>query len=191
MNKQMNKIVCPSCGTEIELDDVNYSRIVSQVRTEQFDKEVAAQVQAVKEEQEAKHQSLLSDAANKYQLELLMKNQEIARLQDQAKNLSEKQQREMKAALDQAEVKHQKDLAENLNVTPKAVSRWERSVGYPDIETFQELASALGVSVLNLFDCSDARREIDTDELMKLVQDSVAIDRKNNRIQEKNSSALL
>ena len=85
----------------------------------------------------------------------------------------------------------QKDLAEKLNVTPKAVSRWERSVGYPDIETFQELASALGVSVLNLFDCSDARREIDTDELMKLVQDSVAIDRKNNRIQEKIISGII
>ncbi len=112
MDKLMNKIVCPNCGTEIELDDVNYSRIVAQVRTEQFDKEVAAQVKAVKEQQEAKHQSLLSDAANKYQRELLLKDQEITRLQEEAKNLSEKQQRELDAVIDQAEIKHQKDLAE-------------------------------------------------------------------------------
>lgn len=31
----------------------------------------------------------------------------------------------------------QKDLAEKLDVTPKVVSRWERCVGYPDIESFQ------------------------------------------------------
>jgi len=85
----------------------------------------------------------------------------------------------------------QKDLAEKLNVTPKAVSRWERSIGYPDIENFEALASALGITVLNLFACSDTHINIDTDDIMTLVHDSVEIDRKNNRIQEKTVSGII
>ncbi len=85
----------------------------------------------------------------------------------------------------------QKDLAEKLNVTPKAVSRWERSIGYPDIDNFEALASALGITVLNLFACSDTRKNIDTDDIMTLVHDSVEIDRKNNRIQEKTVSGII
>lgn len=85
----------------------------------------------------------------------------------------------------------QKDLAKKLNVTPKAVSRWERSIGYPDIETFEALASALGVTVLNLFNCSDTSKQIDTDDLMKIVHDTVAIDRDNSRIHEKMISGIV
>ncbi len=37
-------------------------------------------------------------------------------------------------------------LAEQLHVTDKAISRWERGVGLPDISNLQPLAAALGVS---------------------------------------------
>lgn len=85
----------------------------------------------------------------------------------------------------------QKDLAEKLNVTPKAVSRWERGIGYPDIENIEPLASALGITVLNLFACSDTSNNLDADDIMKLVCDSVEIDRKNNRIQERTVSGIV
>ena len=42
----------------------------------------------------------------------------------------------------------QAELAEKLHVTDKAVSRWERGVGFPDIATLEPLAAALEVSVL-------------------------------------------
>ena len=38
----------------------------------------------------------------------------------------------------------QAELAKRLHVTDKAVSRWERGVGYPDINTLEPLADALG-----------------------------------------------
>ena len=38
----------------------------------------------------------------------------------------------------------QAELAEQLHVTDKAVSRWERGVGLPDINTLEPLADALG-----------------------------------------------
>ena len=44
----------------------------------------------------------------------------------------------------------QQQLADKLNVTDKAVSKWERSVSYPDITILRELADALEVSVSEL-----------------------------------------
>ena len=41
----------------------------------------------------------------------------------------------------------QAELAEQLHVTDKAVSRWERGVGLPDINTLEPLADALGLSL--------------------------------------------
>ena len=44
----------------------------------------------------------------------------------------------------------QNDLAEKLNVTAKAVSRWERGVGFPDIHLLEPLAEALGITLIEL-----------------------------------------
>lgn len=44
----------------------------------------------------------------------------------------------------------QKQLAEKLTVTDKAVSKWETGRGFPDISLFSELAGALSVSVPEL-----------------------------------------
>ena len=44
----------------------------------------------------------------------------------------------------------QQQLAEKLNITDKAVSKWERAVSYPDITILRELAAALEVSVAEL-----------------------------------------
>lgn len=40
----------------------------------------------------------------------------------------------------------QKQLAEELGVTDKAVSKWERGMGYPDITMLTRLAAALGIT---------------------------------------------
>lgn len=44
----------------------------------------------------------------------------------------------------------QKDLAEQMNVTDKAVSKWERDLSCPDIHSIPKLAEVLGVSVEEL-----------------------------------------
>ena len=44
----------------------------------------------------------------------------------------------------------QAGLAGKIGVTDKAVSRWERGLGFPDINTMEPLATALGVSLLEL-----------------------------------------
>ena len=44
----------------------------------------------------------------------------------------------------------QKDLAAKIQVTDKAVSKWERGLGFPDINTIEFLAEALDVSITEL-----------------------------------------
>lgn len=44
----------------------------------------------------------------------------------------------------------QKQLADRLSVTDKAVSKWERGLGFPDIKLLEPLSQALDVSILEL-----------------------------------------
>ena len=44
----------------------------------------------------------------------------------------------------------QKELAAQLQITDKAVSKWERSLSFPDITLLPALAGALGVTVSEL-----------------------------------------
>ena len=59
----------------------------------------------------------------------------------------------------------QKELADMLNITDKAVSKWERDIAYPDTQTLPKLAEIFGVSLEELMNAkaSPAKetREID------------------------------
>ena len=54
----------------------------------------------------------------------------------------------------------QRQLAERLGVTDKAVSKWERGLGFPDIKTIEPLADALGLTVLELMQSRRAAEQI-------------------------------
>lgn len=47
----------------------------------------------------------------------------------------------------------QSELAEKIHVTDKAISRWERAVGFPDIKLLEPLAEALEISLTELLQC--------------------------------------
>ena len=47
----------------------------------------------------------------------------------------------------------QQQLADKLNITDKAVSKWERGLSYPDITSISSLAKVLGVDSSYLIDC--------------------------------------
>lgn len=44
----------------------------------------------------------------------------------------------------------QKDLAERLGITDKAISKWERGLSSPDIAPLEELSQILDITVLEL-----------------------------------------
>ena len=68
----------------------------------------------------------------------------------------------------------QKDLAEKLYVSDKAVSKWERGISIPDVALLVPLAEILGVTVTELLECRrlpkdeplDSRQ---TEEILKRV----------------------
>lgn len=45
----------------------------------------------------------------------------------------------------------QKELAKQLNISDRTVSKWERGAGFPDISLLEPLADALGLTLLELF----------------------------------------
>lgn len=53
----------------------------------------------------------------------------------------------------------QKELAAKMNVTDKAVSKWERGIAFPDINSVPRLAEVLEVSVVELMDAQDGTKQ--------------------------------
>ena len=58
----------------------------------------------------------------------------------------------------------QKELADKIHVTDKAVSKWERGIGLPDISLLQPLSEALGVSILELLNGKYINKDETTDK---------------------------
>ena len=54
------------------------------------------------------------------------------------------------AALRKEKELTQNELAEKLNITDRAVSRWERGKGCPDISLLEDLSKILDVSIIEL-----------------------------------------
>lgn len=79
----------------------------------------------------------------------------------------------------------QQQLADKLGVTDKAVSKWERSVSYPDITILRELSDALEVSVTELLAGEREHAPPVPPEVEDVVVDTVAYAetarRKNDR----------
>lgn len=70
----------------------------------------------------------------------------------------------------------QNELAEKMNVTDKAVSKWERDISCPDINTISKLADILNVSVEELLsakqkDYSNSKRK----DLINLIFKAIAL----------------
>ena len=82
----------------------------------------------------------------------------------------------------------QRELAEALHVTDKAVSKWERGAGCPDISLLEPLAEALGLSVDQLLTYQTAPAETErveepapTSEAVQAVLDLTLAERRARR----------
>lgn len=80
----------------------------------------------------------------------------------------------------------QADLAQIIGVTDKAISRWERGVGFPDINTLEPLAAALNVSVLELMrseksEMENRNNQLSESEVTELMLNAAQMARENQR----------
>ena len=76
----------------------------------------------------------------------------------------------------------QKDLAEQLHITDRAVSKWERGLNGPDLSTLEPLAEVLQVTVTELIAGERAeRRGEDLGALIGYSAEKTALDRRLRR----------
>lgn len=63
----------------------------------------------------------------------------------------------------------QNDLAEKMNVTDKAVSKWERNLSCPDVNSIPKLAEILGVSVEELLNAQTKQDNGKVDDIINIA----------------------
>ncbi len=68
----------------------------------------------------------------------------------------------------------QAELAQRLNVTDKAVSRWETGKGFPDIATLEPLSKALGVELMELMSARRLPEPVPVPETEKPLSDTLS-----------------
>ena len=82
--------------------------------------------------------------------------------------MSNKSIGEMISSLRKEKGMTQNDLAEKMNVTDKAVSKWERNLSCPDINSIPKLAEILGTSVEDLLNAQVKKQTNKIDDIVNI-----------------------
>ena len=77
----------------------------------------------------------------------------------------------------------QKDLAEKLYVSDKAVSKWERGLSIPDVTLLVPLAEILGISVTELLECRRLPKDepMDSQQTEEIVKKVIGLSEEEQR----------
>lgn len=89
--------------------------------------------------------------------------------------MSNKTLGEMISSLRKEKNMTQNDLAEKMNVTDKAVSKWERNLSCPDVNSIPKLAEILGVSVEELLNAQTKQDDNKIDEIINIALIGVSL----------------
>ncbi len=84
----------------------------------------------------------------------------------------------------------QAQLAEKIHVTDKAVSRWERGLGFPDIQLLEPLSAALDVTLVELMQ-SQRIPQVTAEQASSAVADTVEIAKLQEQKQRRRRRILL
>ena len=69
----------------------------------------------------------------------------------------------------------QSELAQKLNVTDKAVSKWERNLSCPDVNSIPKLAEILGVSVEELLNAQTKQDNSKVEDIINIALIGVSL----------------
>lgn len=89
--------------------------------------------------------------------------------------MSNKTLGEMISSLRKEKNMTQNDLAEKMNVTDKAVSKWERNLSYPDVNSIPKLAEILDVSVEELLNAQIKQDKSKVDDIINIALIGVSL----------------
>ncbi|MGT2749450.1 DUF2130 domain-containing protein [Streptococcus orisasini] len=99
----MNEIKCPHCGTVFTINETEYSQLLAQVRSAEFDKEIHERLEREKALLEEKAKNELQSQVTQKDQELAEKNEEVAKLSTQLEASAEQAQLKIKDALAEKE----------------------------------------------------------------------------------------
>jgi len=87
----------------------------------------------------------------------------------------------------------QKQLADAINVTDKAVSKWERGLSFPDISMLEPISEVLDVSIMELLagEKQGEQETISREEAEKLISTSVEIGDEEIRHKKERSRLII
>lgn len=69
----------------------------------------------------------------------------------------------------------QNDLAEKMNVTDKAVSKWERDLSCPDVNSLPKLAEILGTTVEELLNAQSKKEDSKVNDIINTALIGVSL----------------
>ena len=117
----MNEIKCPKCGSVFRVDEADYASILSQVRNNEFQKEIEQrmaeqekQFKAWQETEALKADQVLKESLNAKEREMSQKETEIAQLKEKLDGIAKSKELESQNALAQKDTEIAK-LKEQIN----------------------------------------------------------------------------
>lgn len=85
----------------------------------------------------------------------------------------------------------QRDLAERLHITDKAVSKWERGLSYPDVTLLEPLAEVFDLGVEELVACEKREEEQPVKTILEISRESRQSDRRKTIIRTALSALVM
>ena len=81
----------------------------------------------------------------------------------------------------------QKQLAEQLGMSDKSVSKWERGICLPDVSVYMELCGILGISINEFL----AGEDISEENIVKIAEDNLIQVAKDSKAKQKNLKVII
>ena len=87
----------------------------------------------------------------------------------------------------------QKQLADALNITDKAVSKWERGLSFPDISMLEPISELLGVSIMEILagERQSGEETMSREEAKDLINASVELSEEEIRHKKERSRLII
>ena len=123
----MPNIKCPNCGETFKVDESNYAAILSQIRTQEFDNEVHAKIDQLKEQYKTELKLQEEKFKNETNLELSKKDSEISELKSQLKNQNTATELAVSKAIAPIE-KERNELLSDLKIKEAEAKNKEQSM---------------------------------------------------------------
>lgn len=107
-----NEIKCPNCKTVFSIDEAQYAEIMSQVRTVEFERDLADRLHEIEQRQKMEIQLAETKVAEKLKSEASKKDQELAELKAKLNNTETEKKLAVQEALTKVELEREKLKAE-------------------------------------------------------------------------------